>query len=94
MNVRFGISFYSFKNIMRQYNPESSDLELATLFRNSWSAGNGAVNFDSFFLTANESFFFLKQIRVIGFNVIPHLDSFEDFERDDPAQEKFEYIYA
>jgi hypothetical protein len=51
-----------------------TDLEMAIMFREAWTAGNGVVNFDSFFLVANERNFFLKTIKLMGFNTIPHLN--------------------
>jgi hypothetical protein len=49
---------------MEQFDPEVSDIDLAALYRDAWTAGIGVVNFDSFFLVANEKIFFLKTIRM------------------------------
>jgi len=79
-NTKGSLSFYSFKKILEQFDPELTTIEIASLFREAWTAGNGVVNFDSFFLVANEKSFFLKTIRLMGFNVVPSLNMMEDFD--------------
>jgi hypothetical protein len=81
-SVKSGISFFSFKKILTQFDPDITDIEVATLYRDAWTSGNGSVNFDSFFLVANEKTFFLKTLRVLGFNVAPVLNAYEDIHED------------
>lgn len=59
---------------MEQIAPDISDLDLIRLYRDSWMVGNGKVNFDSFFLAANENNFFVKQMMIKSFNSQPCLD--------------------
>jgi hypothetical protein len=66
---------------------------MATLYRDSWTSGNASVNFDSFFLVANEKSFFLKTVRFLGFNVAPLLNAYEDFNEDDKYHKKLDYIF-
>ena len=69
--AKAGVSFVSFKKVLEQFDPDILEIDLATYFREAWTAGLGVVNFDSFFLVANERFFFLKTIRMSGTNVPP-----------------------
>ena len=69
--LKAGVSFVSFRKIMEHFDPEIIDLDVAMLYREAWTAGIGTVNFDSFFLVANEKSFFLKTIRFMAFNTIP-----------------------
>jgi hypothetical protein len=92
-NLKAGISFLSFTKIMDQFDPEMTDLDRATYFRNSWTAGNGVVNFDSFYLVANESNFFIKALKFMGFNSMPHLNYYEDFDLEESTQVNLEHVY-
>jgi len=51
------------------------------------------VNFDSFFLVANETTFFLKTVKVIGFNAVPELNMFDDFRTEDEYYKGVDYLY-
>jgi len=51
------------------------------------------VNFDSFFLIANEKQFFMKTVRFMGFNTIPMLNHYEEFDPDDRYSEKEQVVY-
>ncbi len=42
--------------------------------------GNGKVNFDTFFLAANETNFFVKCMQLRGYNVPPQLDHNNEIE--------------
>ncbi|CDW87916.1 UNKNOWN [Stylonychia lemnae] len=74
------MNFYTFKNVLTQIQPDVSDSDTAMLYRTSWMLGNGKVNFDTFFLAANESNFFVKVMLLRGLGVQPQLDS--NFEID------------
>lgn len=78
---------------MNQFDPTLTDLEISQLYRDSWTAGNGFVNFDSFFLVANERTLFLKTIRIMGFNSIPILTHLEEFNGEDRYHNKLEFVY-
>ncbi|CDW86284.1 UNKNOWN [Stylonychia lemnae] len=88
-----GISFLSFRKVMEQYDPEMLDLDIATMYRDAWTAGIGVVNFDSFFLTANEKSFFLKTVRFMSFNTPPQMNSYEEFDLENKYNQKLDYIY-
>ena len=53
------VTFDQFRTIMYQVTPEISDLDISQLFRSSRLYGNGKINFDSFFLAANETDFLI-----------------------------------
>lgn len=48
-------AFSDFKSICRSLNQDFSELQVARLYRDTWAAGNGTVNADTFFLVLNES---------------------------------------
>lgn len=79
-NSKAGISFQSFKKVIEQFDPDALDIDIATMYRDAWTAGIGVVNFDSFFLVANERTFFLKSIRCMQFNMPPQMNSYEEFD--------------
>lgn len=62
------IPYQHFKDVVQQIQPDISQSDLAMLYRTSWMLGNGKVNFDTFFLAANETNFFVKcmQLRGLG----------------------------
>eukprot|EP00349_Pseudokeronopsis_sp_Brazil_P004519 CAMPEP_0202975982 /NCGR_PEP_ID=MMETSP1396-20130829/73532_1 /ASSEMBLY_ACC=CAM_ASM_000872 /TAXON_ID= /ORGANISM="Pseudokeronopsis sp., Strain Brazil" /LENGTH=78 /DNA_ID=CAMNT_0049712521 /DNA_START=549 /DNA_END=785 /DNA_ORIENTATION=- len=49
-------------------------MDLVRLYRDTWMMGNGKVNFDTFFLAANETNFFAKVLRLRGVNNPPNVD--------------------
>lgn len=67
---------------MEQFDPDVLDIDLATMYRDAWTAGVGVVNFDSFFLIANEKSFFLKSVRFMSFNTPPTMNSYEEFDME------------
>ena len=75
-SLKSGISFENFRSVMETIDPEISSLDVASYYRQAWVAGSGAVSFESFFLIANDSIFFLKTLRLLGFNATPVLNQF------------------
>eukprot|EP00347_Sterkiella_histriomuscorum_P015954 403355053 len=88
-----GISFYSFKKIMEQFDPDMLEIDIAKYYRDAWTAGIGVVNFDSFFLVANENGIFLKSVRFMSFNTPPTMNSYEEFDLDSKYSQKLDYVY-
>ena len=88
-----GISFTSFRKVMEQFDPDIADIDVATLYRDAWTAGVGNVNFESFFLVANEGSFFLKTMRFTGFNPKPQIDNFEEFNPESKYEQKLDAVY-
>ena len=48
-------AFSDFRSICKSLNQDFSDMQVARLYRETWTAGNGTVNADTFFLVLNES---------------------------------------
>lgn len=67
---------------MEQFDPDMLEIDIATFYRDSWTTGVGVVNFDSFFLIANERGLFLKSLRFMSFNTPPTMNSYEEFDLD------------
>ena len=59
-------AFSDFRTICRCLNQDFSELEIARLYRDTWVAGNGTVNADTFFLVLNESPALLQCLRLPG----------------------------
>eukprot|EP00347_Sterkiella_histriomuscorum_P014800 403359475 len=74
------ISFTQFKDVVAQIQPDINESDIAMLYRTSWMLGNGKVNFDTFFLAANETNFFVKCMQLRGQGKQPQLD--HNFEID------------
>jgi hypothetical protein len=53
---------------------------VSRLYRDAWMVGNSKVNFDSFFLAANETNFFVKQLLIRSGNFMPKLDHRNEFD--------------
>lgn len=70
------------------------EIDIATLYRDSWTAGVGVVTFDSFFLVANEKYFFLKSIRFMSYTSAPQMNAFDEFDLDTKYSQKLEYVYS
>jgi hypothetical protein len=54
--------------------PEIIDSDVSKLYRDALRMGNGKVNFDTFFLAANEITFFVKHLFLEGVSSPPILD--------------------
>lgn len=65
-NYKDGISFFYFKNILEQFDPECPLLEVATLYRLAWVFGNNVVNLDSFLIAAHQRNFFIRNMKIDG----------------------------
>lgn len=50
------------------------------MFRSAWLYGNAKINFDSFFLAANETNFFVKTMKIRNQNHPPKLDPKNEFD--------------
>ena len=61
-----GLSFHYFKSIIEQFDPECPIIEVSTLYRFAWVAGNNVVNLDSFLLAAHERNFFIRNMKIDG----------------------------
>ena len=66
---------------------------MATYYRDSWTAGVGVVNFDSFFLVANEKHFFLKSLRLNSHLSKPGLTKNEDIDPESKGNHKSLIVY-
>jgi len=77
---KVSLDFAQFRKVMYQIDSEMPDLLLARLFRDAWNIGNGYLTFDSFFLVANETGFFLRCMLLRSKNKPPVLDLKEDFD--------------
>lgn len=58
------LGFKSFKDILRNLNPDILDLTIAKLFRDFYSCNNEEMNPDNLFLICNENFVFFHSLRL------------------------------
>jgi len=77
---KFSLTFDQFRHVLYQLHPEISDLELVKLYRDAWMMGNGKVNFDTFFLAANETNFLVKVMKLRGYNNPPNIDHNQEID--------------
>ena len=61
------VTFDIFKQFIETNYPFTSELEKARLYREAWYIGNGRVDYESFFIAANESNFFIEGLRNLIF---------------------------
>ncbi|EAR88789.2 hypothetical protein TTHERM_00261860 (macronuclear) [Tetrahymena thermophila SB210] len=80
---KFCINFPSFKKILLLNFSESTEQELAEIYREAYSLGQGSVTVDLFYTVANESCFFLKYLQLNSYVKVPQLDSQNNILDDD-----------
>ena len=53
---------------------EATELDIAELYRDAYSIGNGSVTIDGFYAIAHETGFFLKYLLLNSYEKLPVLD--------------------
>ena len=74
------VDFSAFKQICANINQDLSDLEVVTLYRNTWKLGKGEITPETMFIAANETNFLYKCLRLGNFWPSPHLNTYNDVE--------------
>mmetsp|Transcript_44475 Transcript_44475/g.43142 ORF Transcript_44475/g.43142 Transcript_44475/m.43142 type:complete len:170 (+) Transcript_44475:852-1361(+) len=74
----YSLLFNAFKKIMEQFDPQLPEIETSRLFKETFVAGNGQVNFDTITLILNENNFFVRNMQLKGRNIPPIVDEFND----------------
>jgi len=70
------VTFDVFKQFIEINYSFVSELEKARLYREAWHIGNGKVDYESFFIAANESNFFITALRASVIQKTVTLDTF------------------
>lgn len=77
-SVKGNLCFLAFRKIIEQFDPSMLDIEVARVYREAFTAGNGIVNFDSIMLVFEEQCFFVRTLQVKGRNDPPIVNSAND----------------
>lgn len=75
LSGKFCIAFPAFRKILLMNFPESTDSEIASLYREAYSLGTGSVTIDSFYVAALDSNYFLKYLQLNSFVKLPVVDA-------------------
>lgn len=76
------VTYDIFKQFLEINYPFASELEKARLYREAWHIGNGIVDYESFFIAANESNFFTGGLKYSIFPKLPTLDNYSVSKED------------
>lgn len=60
----FSLTFQAFRKIFDSNYTDTTELEIAKIYRECHCVGKGIVNHDSFFAVCNENGFFIKQLKL------------------------------
>ena len=63
-NGKFVIEFNNFKKFIQMSYPRATQLDIAQLYRETYSTGQGQVNVENFFTVAQETGFFIRNLRL------------------------------
>lgn len=76
------VTYDIFKQFIEINYPFASEIEKARIYREAWHVGNGRVDYESFFIAANESNFFTGSLKYFMFPKIPTLQSYSVTKED------------
>jgi len=76
------------------YDKNITDIEISTLYRDSYIAGGASISCDSILLTFSESPFWIRYLRLKGQNTEPKYDFRGDIDQSDERGKECALVYA